>query len=452
MDSFDDEDDFEASPLVVDPRDARATSHKVVAAAVDVERKACFLAMTILSMVRWGDDDEEQDPEQVWADGSPINKSSSKDCTGFLKTFCDGKAGRPKVARKAVVKVLRERIITVIMGWRATHVELKLTHDEEGYAALIKHALHPPSKKNKVADEDEPGGLSDEDESMEGVEIIEDADARRVAKKAPRWMNVENARLIAIIFDPDHRVIIDRALGPKTREEQDDKSIENLWQYIERIFNSDEKFDHVDDSCFDIMELDPNMHVCFRSAEVLKDKFNKVKAAYTIVYRMWDTSGRGLEGTKADLDISLFFDRAGTLKSLRKAVIYMHKTINGDPDFLTFGTRLVDVAATYESGQPRAPTSDRRGSKRKHGELHTASLAQISQALAYEESASEKAANEAMVVACEAKAQALKTKSTRATLDLLLRHRSELSAEQEEKLATIMDQQLAFALSMSSEM
>ena len=83
--------------------------------------------------------------------------------------------------------------------------------------------------------------------------------------------------------------------------------------------------------------------------------------------------------------------------------------------------------------------------------MHTASLAQISQALAYEESASEKAVNEAMVVACEAKAKALKAKSTRATLDLLLRHRSELSADQEEKLAAIMDKQLAFALSMSME-
>ena len=72
-----------------------------------------------------------------------------------------------------------------------------------------------------------------------------------------------------------------------------------------------------------------------------------------------------LEGTKADLDISLFFERAGTIKSLRKGVIYLHKTINGDPDFLTFGTRLVDVSATYESGQPRPPMSESRGSKRK---------------------------------------------------------------------------------------
>ena len=422
-----------ASPdVVVSPHDAQ-----VGAALACEQERAKLLAFNMVTYDGWrirADAPEQDQDEHAWASvahaASPINMANAKACGAFLKTFCDGRAGRPKVRRKGKVNVLRATIIDVVMGWRATHTDLDLAHDNIGYRSLIENLLHPPKKKKAALEEDEPPGLTDSEEDMDDASAIEDVEDRARLKKAARWTTNEIARLLCILFHTDHRVVIDRSLGQKSRAEQDDKDIEDVWTYIQRIFNSDEKFEHVDLECFDIMLLDPNVHEGFRPASVLKDKFNKVKAAYTILYRMWDTSGRGIEGTRADVDIQMFFERAGTVKNLHLAVIWLHKSIKGDRDALTFGTRLVDASAGRESGTSPTEVSS-SGRKRKHGELATSSLVDISKALAYEESASEKAANEAMVVACEAKAKALEAKSARATLDLLLRHRSALSPEQE---------------------
>ena len=229
-----------------------------------------------------------------------------------------------------------------------------------------------PTKKRSAAFAEDEGSVTDEEEMSE-EDKDKDRKARADKKKAPRWTINEGARTILCFTHTDVRGIVDAMMTSKSRELQDDKSIVPIWTQFMVIFNAPDRFfEHPLPTCSICGHLDPNGHVAGRDESTVRTKWAKIKSAYTVVYILWDVSGRGVEGERAAIPIANFFDRAGTPQCLRAQLVLMHTAIRGDVDLLSFGSRAIAPSAAWESGMARqgsakvAKKSDRQPRRAAH--------------------------------------------------------------------------------------
>lgn len=305
----------------------------------------------------------------------------------------------PEVSRKGKKEELRQLVMQQVSKVQALRRELDTIpgggpapeHEQADKMRvltgswLVGAALGLPSRSTP-----EPAVDDGDDDAGEAGEAAADGDGargRKKKRKTARPFGVdEMCRLLHTIFMPEMRLELDRLSGEhKPRWVQDDKLMKTPWECVADQFNTTHSFEHPAPDDEEIKDVDPNSGDTKRGGKILAEKFAALKSAYTPVFENWDSSGKmsGANDLAQDKPIQDFIQPDTKYAT---AIIYMHYLTKGDDSAISFGTRLVEAGARFESGVRRSgPREDTPGGKRQRGgggALDTANMCELKELFA----------------------------------------------------------------------